>query len=262
MLAVIKLLKDEGVELPGTLYWVVNNEGRSSHECSDVILDTIVEKPGFGVIQIPTEFAISLGNRGRIDIDVFVEGKVSHSSDPESGLNAIDGAAEAIQRLRRLSWDTSHDLLGGRHAVVYKIEYSPVAPHTIPSLAHLTVDRRLLPGDDLETAVTEVRDVLSDMDPFSVRVEPNVAMLPALVDPGDRGVEALRASHSATFGQAPVERYFKGTFDAAAMCERGIPTVMYGGGGGVWPVGPDFVTIDDAVREAQVLTRLIFSYLA
>jgi hypothetical protein len=45
------------------------------------------------------------------------------------------------------------------------------------------------------------------------------------------------------------------------MCERGIPTVMYGGGGGVFPIGPDFVTIEDAMKEAEVLTRLVVDNL-
>jgi acetylornithine deacetylase/succinyl-diaminopimelate desuccinylase-like protein len=261
MLTVLKLLIDNEVTLSGRLIWAVNNEGRSSHECSEVVLDTISDTPDFGIIQIPTEFAISLGNRGRIDIDVMVEGKVTHSSDPGSGLSAIDGAAEVVQRLKRLSWPDSHPQLGDRHALVYKIQYDPVAPHTIPSSARLTIDRRLLPGDDLEAAVAEVSETLKGMEPFEVTVSPGVHMLPALVDPNDQGVAMLRSAHTSTFGQAPVERYFAGTFDAAAMCNRGIPTVMYGGGGGVFPIGADFVTVEDAVREAEVLTRLVVDNL-
>jgi acetylornithine deacetylase/succinyl-diaminopimelate desuccinylase-like protein len=103
--------------------------------------------------------------------------------------------------------------------------------------------------------------MLKGMEPFQVTVSPGVHMLPALVDPEDAGVAMLRAAHTSTFGEAPAERYFGGSFDAAAMCERGIPTVMYGGGGGVFPIGPDFVTIEDAMKEAEVLTRLVVDNL-
>jgi acetylornithine deacetylase/succinyl-diaminopimelate desuccinylase-like protein len=113
----------------------------------------------------------------------------------------------------------------------------------------------------LEAAVAEVSETLKGMEPFEVTVSPGVHMLPALVDPNDQGVAMLRSAHTSTFGQAPVERYFAGTFDAAAMCNRGIPTVMYGGGGGVFPIGADFVTVEDAVREAEVLTRLVVDNL-
>jgi acetylornithine deacetylase/succinyl-diaminopimelate desuccinylase-like protein len=262
MLAVLKLIIETEAPLRGRLLWAINNEGRSSHECTDAILDAIGVTPSFGLIQIPTEFAISLGNRGRIDIDVFVHGKVTHSSDPEAGISAIDGAAAVLDRLKGLTWPDQHQLLGGRQAVVYKMRFEPMAPHTIPSFAHLTIDRRLLPGDELDEAIAEVKGVLADMDPFRVEVAPNVYMLPAMVEPTEPGVESLRLAHEQTFGLAPEERYFKGAFDAGGYCRRGIPTVMYGGGGGVWPIGPDFVTIDDAIKEAQVLCRLILDFLA
>ncbi len=53
MLAVLKLLLHGEVELRGRLYWAINNEGRSSHACSDAILDTLAvagDRPEFGVI--------------------------------------------------------------------------------------------------------------------------------------------------------------------------------------------------------------------
>src|SRR5262249_56063967 len=103
MLAVLKLLRERGAELRGRLYWAVNNEGRSSHACSEAILGALAEKPEFGILQIDTGMAISLGNRGRVDVDVHVQGVAAHSSVPQAGLSAIEGAQEVIQRLRALS---------------------------------------------------------------------------------------------------------------------------------------------------------------
>src|SRR5262249_36529421 len=120
MLAVLKLLGESGVALRGRLYWAVNNEGRSSHGCSEAILGTLAAQPEFGILQIDTGLAISLGNRGRVDVDVHVRGVATHSSLPHEGLSAIEGAYQVIQRLQTLSWSDRHPLLGGRHAVVYK----------------------------------------------------------------------------------------------------------------------------------------------
>src|SRR5687767_1043273 len=61
MLAVLKLLVEGGVELRGRLYWAVNNEGRSSHACSEAIIGALDPKPSFGIIQLGTGLAISLG---------------------------------------------------------------------------------------------------------------------------------------------------------------------------------------------------------
>jgi acetylornithine deacetylase/succinyl-diaminopimelate desuccinylase-like protein len=262
MLAVLELLGAAGVELEGRLYWAVNNEGRSSHACSDAILDALPELPEFGIIQIGTGLRLSLGNRGRVDIIAHVTGRASHSSEPEKGHNAIEGASKVIQRLKALTWPDEHELLGGRHAVVYKVRYAPLAPHTLPSEAWLTIDRRLLPGDDLEQAADEARVVIGDLAPFEVSVRTDVTMLPALVDPDLAWVGALERAHRAERRQDPERVWGRGSFDAGGPCARGVPTVMYGASGGDGLLGDDFVAIADVVSEARVLARLILEELA
>jgi acetylornithine deacetylase/succinyl-diaminopimelate desuccinylase-like protein len=262
MLAVLKLLRDSNIELQGRLYWAINNEGRSSHACSEAILAALPEKPGFSILQLDTSLAISLGNRGRVDVDVHLQGVATHSSTPQNGLSTIDGAHEVITRLRQLQWPDSHPLLGMRQVLVYKMHYAPVAPHTLPSDAWLTIDRRLLPGDDPDEAVEEVRRALGDLAPYQLTVQRGVYMLPALVDEQDPGVQALQAAHRAIHGHPAETHYGQGTFDAGGLCAAGVPTVMYGAGGGAGLLDADFVPISGVVAEAQVLTALILSQLA
>jgi acetylornithine deacetylase/succinyl-diaminopimelate desuccinylase-like protein len=262
MLAVLKLLRERGTPLRGRLYWAVNNEGRSSHACSEAILDALPERPSFGIIQIGTGLALSLGNRGRVDVRVHVEGRATHSSAPQAGLSAIDGAYEVMGRLKTLAWPDRHPILGGRHAIVYKMRQWPLAPHTLPSDAELVVDRRLLPGDDPDAAAEEIRTCIGDLAPYRVTVERNVFMLPALVAPEDPGVVALQGANRAIRGQEAHVIYGQGTFDAGGPCARGVPTVMYGASGGVGLLGPDFVPIADVETEARVLLRLILDQLA
>lgn len=260
MLAVLKLLKESGVELRGRLYWAVNNEGRSSHACSEAIIGALPEKPEFGIIQIGTGFKLSLANRGRVDVLVHVRGKATHSSEPEAGLSAIDGASEVIQRLKRLEWPDNPPQYG-RHAVVYKVRYWPLAPHTLPSDAWLTVDRRLLPGDDPAVAVEEIRAIIGDLSPYAVSVSQDVTMLPALVNADLPWVAAIKQAHSAELGSEPDTIFGRGSFDAGGPCALGVPTVMYGASGGSGLLGDDFVVISDVVTEARVLTRLILEQL-
>lgn len=263
MLAVLKLLRDQNIHLRGRLYWAVNNEGRSSHACSTAILGALDQKPDFCVLQTPTGHRIQLGNRGRVDLDVHIQGKASHSSRPDHGLSAIEGAHEFITRLRKLDWPDRHPLLGGRHAIVYKMQFFPEAPHTLPSDAYLTVDRRLLPGDDPDAAAQEVREAIGDMSPYRVDIQRGVYMLPALVEPDHPGVRALQAAHAAVFGREAETYYNPGTYDAGGPCSLGVPTVMYGAVGvGEWPLGSDAMPISRVEREARVLARLILDQLA
>jgi acetylornithine deacetylase/succinyl-diaminopimelate desuccinylase-like protein len=263
MLAVLRLLQQIGEPLQGRLYWAINNEGRSSHACSDAILTALGEPlPEFAIVQVDTGMALSLGNRGRVDVAVHVRGAATHSSQPQAGLSAIDGAQRVLERLKTLTWADSHPLLGRRHAVVYQVRYDPIAPHTLPSDAYLLVDRRLLPGDDPEAAAEEIRAAIGDLAPYQVDVRPSVYMLPALVDPAHPGVRALQRAHAAIVGSEVERVYGQGSFDAGGPCARGVPTVMFGAGGGDELLGEDFVPLAAAEAEARVLAHLILSELA
>jgi hypothetical protein len=72
----------------------------------------------------------------------------------------------------------------------------------------------------------------------------------------------LQTAHATHHGQKAATLHGQGTFDAGGPCALGVPTVMYGASGGVWPTGVDFVTIADVEAEARVLARLILSELA
>ncbi|HYI16299.1 MAG TPA: peptidase dimerization domain-containing protein, partial [Thermomicrobiales bacterium] len=180
---------------------------------------------------------------------------------PAEALSAIDAAASVVGRLSSLEWPDQHPLLGGRHAVVYKMRFEPVAPHTLPSHAYMAIDRRLLPGDDPAAATDEVRAAIGDLAPYRVNVSQGVTMLPALVDPADPGVVALASAHQAVTGVPPSTHYGQGSFDAGGPCARGVPTVMYGAGGGVGLTGTDFVPISMVEQEARVLATLILNQL-
>lgn len=260
-LAVLKALCAAPAPLRGTLYFAVNNEGRSSHACSEAIIRALPTRPDFGLILIGTGMDISVGNRGRVDIYIHVQGKAAHSSVPEEGLSAIEGVHEVLARLRSVKLDGRHPLLGGQHLIPYQVVYSPLAPHTLPGYAKITVDRRLLPGDDIDAAVAQVREAVGDMSPYAVKVERGVHMLPALVDPDCELVTQLRRANHEVRGVDPRLHYGRGSFDAGGPCSMGVPTVMWGASGGLGLLGDDFVPLSAAWAEADVLARLVTSYL-
>ena len=262
MLGVLKMLVDSGTELGGTLYFGINNEGRSSHECSDAIIAALPTKPTLGIVLQRTDFQLQLGNRGRVDVNVTVRGQASHSSRPDLGHSAIQGATDAINRIRKMTFSKTHPQLGGLHAEPYQVSYSPLAPHTLPDTARIRVDRRLLPGDDIDEAVAEVRQAIGDLSPFEVTVERGVHMLPSLVEASDPGVQALTAAHAAVFGEAPDHYYHPGSYDAGGPNAHGVPTVQYGVNGANTLLGDDFAPLSGVIAEARVLSTLVLDYLA
>ena len=86
-------------------------------------------------------------------------------------------------------------------------------------------------------------------------------MLPALVDPDHPGVEALKLAHWAATGAHANLYYGHSTFDAGGPCAAGVPAVMYGVGGGIWPLGVDFVPISHLNQVAESMLRTILTLL-
>ena len=260
ILAILKVFLDHNVTLDGHLYVAINNEGRSSHACTASILEALPEKPNFALLLTATGERISMGNRGRVDVNITVRGKAVHSSQPANGLSAIDGAWEVMKRIKAMELSGSHQLLGKRHAIPYQITYSPLAPHTLPEKALLRIDRRLLPGDQPAAATDELRQAIGDMAPYEVTVEQGNFMWPALVDPQEIGVQRLMDAHMAVHNEKPDIFYGQGTFDAGGPCAAGVPAVMYGVGGGGGVLEADFVPISQVERVARTVAQTILSY--
>lgn len=260
-LGILKLLHDRQVPLAGTLYVAVNNEGRSSHACSQAVLGALGAKPDFAILMTATGQRISLGNRGRVDVNVTVRGKAVHSSAPGDGLSAIDGAREAMRRIGRMELPGAHPLLGARHVLSYQLTFAPLAPHTLPETAFMRVDRRMLPGDDPAAATEEVRRAIGDMAPWEVAVEEGPHMLPALVDPGHPGVRALAAAHEAVHDTEPERFYGQGTFDAGGPCAAGTPAVMYGVGGPDGVLDDDFTPLSHLRDVARTMAQAVLTFL-
>ncbi|HEY7065598.1 MAG TPA: M20/M25/M40 family metallo-hydrolase [Chloroflexota bacterium] len=263
-LGALKLLADSGARLRGQLIFAVNTEGRSSHANSAEIIDGHGVRADQGILAFATENRISLGNRGRVDVNVTIEGKAAHSSQPWLGLSAIDGSYEALTRLRAVQFAQAHPQLGAAQATVYKLQFSPIAPHTLPATAQMTVDRRLLPGEDVAAAVDGVRAALGDLSPYGLTVDQGAFMYPAAVPPDAPVVQALQAAGRATLGRAIETFYLPNTFDAGYANHVGIPTVMFGPGVrrlGSGVMDEDLVALAAVRDAARVYAHTLFSLL-
>ncbi len=259
-------ISGSGATIDGTLWLVINNEGRSSHACSIAAIEALPTRPDEVLQVFPTGLAASLGNRGRIDIRVHVAGTATHSSQPfAADGRVIDVAAEFVVRLqdldRKLARST-HPVLGAERATVYQLTFDPVAPHTMPAGARIIVDRRLLPDTDVAAAVRQISDLaagLSSAD-CTLTVEPHVMMRPALVEGPTPLLSALDAAYQEVAGEPLEHTVLGGTFDAGGPTSLGIPTISFGASGGDGLLGDDWVTVSDLDRECDTLRRLVTRY--
>lgn len=266
LLALADWLVSERVRLDGTLLLCVNNEGRSSHECSERMLDGLPVTPDLLVQLFPTGFEVSVGNRGRIDLYVHVSGTATHSSTPPPGGGVIAAATAVLTRIQELDervGQRAHPELGREQAVPYQVVFDPLAPHTLPNAAKITVDRRLLPGTDPTDTAEELRAALDEVATPGCRVsvEPGVTMLPARF-PDERAelLGPLDAAIARELGGPARHTVYGGSFDAGGPSARGIPTVMFGVPEEGDLLGDDFVRVSHLRAQAAILRDTVTGF--
>jgi acetylornithine deacetylase/succinyl-diaminopimelate desuccinylase-like protein len=241
------------------IWLAVNTEGSSSHGGSVRIIDDLSIKAACGIIAFGTDSRVSLGNRGRVDVEILAKGASSHSSQPSLGHNPIEDAADLVTHLRSIPLPAPHPILGPATATPYQFACHPVAPHTIPQEVRVVIDRRLLPGEDPARAVAAVREHFAGSG-GALEIEEGVSMLPAEVGADEPVVQALLRGLEAE-AMTPQTFWSPNTFDAGYACSKGIPTPMFGPGkrsfAGEGLIGTDMIPVSECESAARVLGRAL-----
>jgi acetylornithine deacetylase/succinyl-diaminopimelate desuccinylase-like protein len=240
MLAGMEAVLTSGIPIVGRLVHVCCVSGETG---SHAAIRNVVEAEGVRAdmaVLGGTSLMATLGNRGRIDVFITVHGAPSHSSRPWDGANAITGAVEAIRRLAsEIRLDRTHPDLGPATLTVNRIRSFPDSTHTIQASCELTIDRRLLPGDDPDEAYTRIAAVAKSVEawpdpasgkPFRVEARLGPFMYPSLVTTQSPVVRELFAACRAALGREPETFYSPAAFDQGYLNHVGIPTVNWGPG--------------------------------
>jgi acetylornithine deacetylase/succinyl-diaminopimelate desuccinylase-like protein len=240
MLIAMQAVLASGVPIAGRLVHVCCVSGETG---SHAAIRSVIEGEGVRADMAllgGTSLMATLGNRGRIDVFITVHGAPTHSSRPQDGCNAVTGALEVIRRLTsEITLDQVHPDLGPQTLTVNRIRSYPESTHTIQASCELTVDHRLLPGEDPDEAFARIEAVAKSVEawldpasgkPFRVEVKLGPFMYPSLVTTQSSVVEALFAASRAALGVAPQTFYSPAAFDQGYLNHVGIPTVNWGPG--------------------------------
>ncbi|WP_109473274.1 M20 family metallopeptidase [Ornithinimicrobium cavernae] len=117
------------------------------------------------VVAEPTDLQTIVAARGDAYVEVTVQGVAAHSGRPDDGRNAIYGAARIIEELRRWHGElavAAHPLVGPPTWSVGLVSGGQ-GTSTVPAHAHLSADRRLLPGEDAAQVLRAVRERLDGL---------------------------------------------------------------------------------------------------
>jgi acetylornithine deacetylase/succinyl-diaminopimelate desuccinylase-like protein len=259
MMAAMRFVGAHKIELPADLYFVVSTAGETGrHDSLAHVLDYGKVEADWCIIDGPSE--IQLGNKGRIDVLVIVRGKPAHSSRPWEGINAIEGAMKVLEKLKPLMpcpEAKTHAELGKVSLTPNAIESFPKATHTIQSECRIMFDRRLLPGDDPNKAIQQMRDAIATLEPFEVEIQPRDFMYPSEVGKDVEVVRSLEHAIRTMLGQIPSYSYSTAANDTGLFNVRGIQAINYGARDIRFQhTDHDLVSVNQVFDAAKVFTFL------
>jgi acetylornithine deacetylase len=211
------------------------------------------------VITEPTDLAIGVAHKGFSCAEIIVHGRAAHGSRPRDGKDAIMAMGRVLHRLERLDRTLQsgepHALLGTASLHAGRI-HGGTELSVYPARAVLEMERRTLPGEPVDVAVSELqaiaREIAIDDRDFKADVRLLLAR-PAYETPNNALViDRLASAVRARLGEARLEGVSFWT-DAAILGAAGTPTVLFGPRGAGLHSIEEHVVTDDLSACADVL---------
>jgi len=189
------------------------------------------------IVAEPTSLDVVVAHKGSVRWRCHVHGKAAHSSRPERGCNAISGMAQVVQAIDKyqeqvLHEQAAHTLCGGPTVCVGTIQ-GGAGVNTVPDHAVIDIDRRLVPGESATDAYESLVAFIAEQTQRSaatIEHELPLSQSTGLVDADNRDWAAQIATTVHALGQPSQLVGVPFGTDAWALCEAGIPTVVFGPG--------------------------------
>ncbi|GMK40841.1 peptidase [Paenibacillus sp. CCS19] len=203
------------------------------------VLETV--KPDLVVIMEATGLKLNVGQRGRAEVSIVAHGRSAHSSNPDVGINAVYAMTPVITALTSMK-PTEHAALGKGISVVTDIISSPYpGASVVPDRCEITIDRRLLVGENSAFVTDQYKRLLPEEGSYEVTIaKAELECYTGAVLGGERFFPAWLASEDDAWvdralqalrgiGQDPAIGVYSfctnGSFSAGTA---GIPTIGYG----------------------------------
>ena len=191
--------------------------------------------------------------------DIEVQGVAAHGSRPELGVDAIVKTGPILVELERLTESLKsrvHPLLGpgSVHASVIT---GGVEASTIPDRCVLTIERRTLPDETVESVEAELEALLQSCrqadSQLEVTARTTLHRPPMQTSPDEHLVTVVGDAVRDVMGVEPEVVGMSYWADSAFIAELGIPTVLLGRSGEGAHAEIEWVSISETVACADVL---------
>jgi acetylornithine deacetylase len=219
------------------------------------------------IVLEPTSLEVATAHKGFVWAEIETLGNAAHGSRPQDGLDAIAMMGRVlggIERLQgKLEEGPGHPLLG--HGSIHaSIISGGQELSSYPARCQLSVERRLLPGEDASTFKLELDEIvssLSDQDrKFRARVTMGYSALALETAVESPIAQTLMGCARKVIG--PFAKFGAQSFwtDAALLNEAGIASVIFGPGGAGMHSMEEYANLPEVAICAETLAECAKSF--
>jgi acetylornithine deacetylase len=219
------------------------------------------------IVGEPTNLGVVIAHKGFAWYEVETYGTAAHGSRPDLGVDAIVKMGKVLaaveQMADRLSQSTNHPLLGAGsvHASVIS---GGQELSSYPSRCRLSIERRTLPGELIETIDAEMQGIIDSIaagdSSFRASVKRTLAR-GALEVPKDAPiVQALVREYKGITGDMPKLAGMAGWMDSALLAEAGIPAVVFGPAGEGLHADVEWVDLSSVERCHEIVLATVCKF--
>ena len=215
------------------------------------------------IVTEPTGLSLCVAHKGFIWFEITSRGVAAHGSKPDLGVDAIANMGRVLVGLEELDKTLrngpAHPLLG-TGSVHASLISGGQELSTYPASCALSIERRTVPGESVERAESEMRRIIDETTAHhpaaSLSLKTGLAREPFEAPADAEIVRVLRRQIQEATGHEPRAYGDTPWMDSALTAAAGIPTVVFGPGGGGAHSDIEWSNLDEVRAAADILTQV------
>ncbi len=214
---------------------------------------------------------ISMGNKGVLWAEVEVIGKSAHGSMPYKGVNSFERMNALVNELMKLKnkiskrktrYDMRDVVSKNATFVMGGFLEGGMKVNVVPGITRFSIDRRLIPEENLSEAKKEIKDVIGKFNKAYKDSKASIKFVsqegPAISPRDDAFFKIAADSVKMVTGRKPKFSVMSGATDMRYFMWENIPSLGYSASGGEkWHSDNEFVSIDSLVSTAKVFALIM-----
>jgi len=266
MLMAAKVLKSEKIPFQGSLILnFVSDEETGGTRGMSYLMEKDLYSPDMVVVgEITNRNGIAIAEKGAVTYNLTTKGRTAHASTPWVGVNAIEKMVKILYRLNmilseRLKMRPS-GILPPATMNIGMIK-GGIASNIVPDKCSVRLDRRILPGESVESVTKEIQDVIDEVKREDGDIEAILRVLGSGAPFETSPNEMICQIAKKTLEELKLPSEFVGfeqVSDGRFFAEKGIPTILVGPG-----IAKQAHTPDESLELDQYLEAIkIYALLA